>query len=398
MVDARSARFRSATRAADADGPAAELAWVLARAFAEPGAAAAPIDSAAAVGLARALRLAPRIASRHAATALEAELGEGGALELRRLRALAVAEELRADEALATVEATGRDLGEPLVLLKGMALRLGGWVLPGARPAADIDLLVAGRALAAWTRALLEAGFTPSGERGREHHAPMLRSPHGVAVELHRAIPGVRLDGARSARLADLAARGELRPPSARRQARLPAAEVLAAHVLVHAIVQNAPAPSRSGLLWLADLLDLGYPWTFTAEATERVAAWTGRDLAREELEGVSRLIAWLRDGAEEIQAPGEPAAALLGRFVAASTDPLVAASLRLEGLRRPLSDAPAWIARLRILARAFLPPATGEGGGWSRRLGRALARPLRLLARWRRARRAARDLAAGDR
>jgi len=107
-----------------------ELPWVLARAFAPPGAGAPPPDPEAALELAWRLGLLPRIAMRLAPESLAAELGERGAELLRRERALATARELSAAATLAEVAAAARAVGAPIAPLKGRALTLAGEAAP----------------------------------------------------------------------------------------------------------------------------------------------------------------------------------------------------------------------------------------------------------------------------
>ena len=92
---------------------------------------------------------------------------------------------------------------------------LGGFAPDGRRPSSDLDLLVPEAKLDALQAELLRRGFTVAGER-YEHQAPGLRHPDGGMVELHRVLPGVRLEPKRSATFDALAAAGLLGPPRLR--------------------------------------------------------------------------------------------------------------------------------------------------------------------------------------
>jgi hypothetical protein len=101
--------------------------------------------------------------------------------------AAAVEREASAAAVLASLGA----LGAPPVLLKGAALVASGVVPAGARPMADVDVLVETGRLEAARASLLAAGFTPilptpEGARARLH-SEGLRRADGLAFDLHAA-------------------------------------------------------------------------------------------------------------------------------------------------------------------------------------------------------------------
>lgn len=368
-----------------------ELAWALTRAFAgEPVALARPNPDAARA-LAVALGVAPRIAARTSDERLAAELGSDALAPWRRIRAQAAAIELRLDAALAAADAVCAGLGIPYALLKGRALALGGLALPAARPASDVDLLVPEAKLAALQRALASAGFRRPASAGYEHQAPLLVHSGGGALELHRTIPGVRLEGRRSATFAALERAERLeRPPAGvaggpglRGDARWPAREVLIAHALVHTLAQHAFVPAHSGLSMVADLLDLGCASVTATEAA--VGRWIARDVSARELRAALELVDTLAAGdLEPLRADRSDAGRLAAHFVACARDRAYAESLKLRFLEAPVADRPLWWARLALLARTAKPTVGSGPLAW-------LGRPFDLARRWRSARRARR-------
>ncbi|MEO8276014.1 MAG: nucleotidyltransferase family protein, partial [Thermoanaerobaculia bacterium] len=241
------------------------LRWVLARAYAARDTELAEIEGSAAVSLAKKLSLAARIASVQPPARLAGELGGPAAAELKQLRALAVAQEMRLGAALAAVDVAAADLRIPYAPLKGQALVLGGFAPDGGRPSSDLDLLVPELKLDSLQKELLRREFVVVGE-GYEHQAAALRHEAGGMVELHRVLPGVRLAPRRSAHFEDLLAAGLLGPPASstafrpKGDLRLPRREILTAHALVHAIAQHGLAPAVfPGFLFFGDLLDLAF-------------------------------------------------------------------------------------------------------------------------------------------
>ncbi len=80
--------------------------------------------------------------------------------------------------------------GIPTILLKGLARRAAGPLLPcgDARSTVDVDVLLAPADVdRAWTL-LLGRGYSQVKKTGPAHHAPILLGPGGVGVELHRAM------------------------------------------------------------------------------------------------------------------------------------------------------------------------------------------------------------------
>lgn len=411
-------RFRPPTVAVE---PA--LLWCLARAFGPPEtpvAAIAPSGLPAietpvvgAHALASRLVLSPRLASRMPPAQLETEVGPEQAALFRRDRLATAAGSLRLGAVAEELACAASELDLPLVFLKFFALERSGLLAEGSRPAADLDLLVAPERAWELHRALVARGFTAGPTPEMEHQLPTLVAPvgdslAGGAVEIHRLLLGVRLDGgAGSATAPTLAAAGLLLPArDLPGPCFVPAPEVLVAHALVHGLVQHGFAPhAYPALRLLSDWLDLlaaeegGVAGRASAELVARAGSLVAGEVSQAEvaaMAGLCRRLATcdLTVLTEPVEESGE--AALLHHFLAGALDPDYGRALRFAMLARPLSDRPRPLALARSLWKAAFPsraeleaiygPAGGPWQRWARRLGR----PFDLV------RRAARYAASG--
>jgi len=97
---------------------------------------------------------------------------------------------LRQRAALARIAQVLTNAGITATVLKGGALVWRGWFDPALRPLRDLDLLIAPDQIEPARRALIDhAQHTPLPGRGADHkHAPPLRGPTGVTVELHQRL------------------------------------------------------------------------------------------------------------------------------------------------------------------------------------------------------------------
>jgi hypothetical protein len=346
------------------------LRWVLTRAYAAQDTALTETEGEAAVALAQSLSLAARIAALQPQARLTGELGPQAAGELKRLRAQVVAQELRLGAALRAVDAAAADLRIPYAPLKGQALVLGGFAPDGGRPAGDLDLLVPEGRLEALQAELQRREFTVAGE-GYEHQAPGLRHVDGGLVELHRVIPGVRLEPKRSVTYDSLAAAGLVGPPAGpmsfrpRGDLRLPRRELLTAHALVHGIAQHGFAPAVfPGFIFFGDLIDLAFRGSGGRAALATIAPWIEREVSFEEAEAALDLATALAAGEmtflKTSGAKRSRARLLLDHFHAGVADPSYALGLKRRWLERPLSDKSKTLAKAEILGRT-LTPRKGE-------------------------------------
>jgi len=387
---------------------------VLRAAFALPG-RERPRDLAVAARLAFEVGLAPRIAHVLGAERLISEIGEE-AERLLQTRRAAVARAMTLEAALGACLSAAARLRTALVPLKGTALWLRGAANPAVRPRADADLLVPEESIAALQSLLLESGFRLTGDPAYEHQAPALWHAAGGAVELHRCLPGVRLDGRRSATFADCQRAGWLEPlpPRAleaigKRDSEsaalvsLPRRPLLAAHLLAHALAQDAFSPRQSGLRWLADLWDLDREAASenSGSAKEDLVALRSAlaaDLSDEEIDAALDCLGALRENRlENLFVAGSRAGELLAHVVLGISDHDYAESLRLRSFERPLTDRSRVWARAIAIATTLWPKRrrTSEAvEPWPHYLGRLARRPSYLFARWRSAREGEKKLA----
>lgn len=357
---------------------------MLRRAFGPASLEAPAADGVATVELARELGLAARIVARHAGETFVRELGSQAAAELVGIRSQAVALALRTETTLAAAAAALAAERAEYVVLKGVALAVARRVPLGGRPANDVDLLVAERRLASLQRALLARGFRAPSMAGYEHQAPPLLHDSGGAVELHRALPGVRLEGRGWATFESLRADGRLVAPFGAAElglsggASLLSRDVAVAHALAHTLAQHPFVASHRGFGMVADLIDLG-----AAEQVDRAAlgAWLGRDVDPPEIDAALGLARALAAGElESLTSDASLAGRLASHFVACAVNRDYGTALKLRLFERPLSERPRWLARLALLGRTLLPPGTA--------LADRVRRPFDLVARWRTARR----------
>jgi hypothetical protein len=357
-----------------------------------------PFDPAAALALARSFEVSARIATRRGRERLAAEVGEEAAEGFARDRRSAAAVGMRLMEEVRRVAVVAAPLGIPLVLLKFAALEGTGLLAPGSRGACDVDLLAPGGRVRELWEALAAAGWRGSGLPEAEHQLPALVRPEGGAVEIHRHLPGVRLEGTASADHRALERLGMLRPlPGLPGRCAAPEPEVLAAHALVHGLGQHGYWPASYPLLkMVADLIDLD-------ALGGRALSWVARDVPPPEAAAARRLVHRLAAGEDPAGWPpeGNDEEVLLRHLLAGRLDPGYEQALRL-GLFRPQPSErsrPVQLARA-VLGALFLTDAQIDAVYGAPRtrlgyLGRRLARPFDLLwrlgsygARWARLRR----------
>jgi hypothetical protein len=365
----------------------AALAWVLARAFGPVGACHEPPRSGGeALALAQRLGVAPRIGGRVSADRLRHELGDAASEGFLHEYWSTAAREGALERATTRLGEIARNTGSPLILLKHAALRALRIVGPGLRRASDVDVLVPGCLTWNLHRALLRAGYRPTGARGYEHQLPPLLDPDDVLIEIHRHIPGVHLDSDRLFATADdllssglvRASEGKLVPDSA----------VLSAHAIAHGFLQNAGAPrGNSPLRVLSDLCDLQER---DPSALERAARFMGRGLHADDLAALGVLTKLALAG-NLSQAEGG-ALDLLRHALGSQLDDDYARSLTIRTLTRPLSQHAPWRATLNAAASALFPDWSALeslGGAAPRAHQKALhrlTRPVVLLVRTARA------------
>lgn len=344
----------------------AELAWVLQRAFG-PAAHCATIapNGGQAVELAERLGLGARLAARGSGIEQEVGLSHARRLTFQQLQVSATARELEA--AMARVAEVASERSIPLCWLKFAALRTSGVLIDGAREARDVDVLVPPSRIRELHTALVEAGL-PALPGEANHHLPPLRLSTGAIVELHAWVWGVELTSrADGASYEDLLAADALRALSA--NVNVPEPWLLAAHAMVHGLVQHRGTPQDyAPLRALCDVVDLRV-WEMSLE---RIHASIRRHVSRGEVEDLAQLARALAAGVE----PGRldaRAASLLSGLLAASLDTRYQRALILEHavdlLRAGALGGALW---RNLTASRPATAARHSGYSWAR-----LARPL---------------------
>jgi hypothetical protein len=368
-----------------------EVRWMLLRAFGPAGAPfPPPLGGAVALAMARRFEVSARIAARQGRERLAAELGEEAAAGFASDRRAAAAVGLRLMGETRRVAEVAAAVGAPLIFLKFAALEETGLLAAGSRDACDVDLLAPGGQVRELWHALVAAGYRGSGLPESDHQLPALVWPGGGAVEIHRHLPGVRLEGTASADHEALERLGLLCPlPGFPGRCTAPAPEVLAAHALVHGLGQHGWWPASYPLLkMVADLLDLGAGEVGAVAALgDRAAAWVERDVSGAEAAAVRRLAGRLAAG-EDAAAFQGPEEILLRHILAGRLDAEYERALRLGLFLPQPSDRPrpAQLARA-VLGALFLSDAQiaaiyGRPRSRLGYLGRRLVRPFDLL--WR--------------
>jgi hypothetical protein len=335
--------------------------------------------------------------------ALEGDLGAEGARALRVSQGVAALDTTRLLNLCSEVAATGARIGVPVVFLKGMALHLTGRTPVGSRIASDVDVLAPRDGIGALSTALGVAGFSAfRGAVSCDHQlAPLGRRP-GETVEIHRFLPGVRLQGERAFATAEgLMARDLLDRLPLPGEAWAPKAPVLAAHALVHGIAQHGFAPQSYPMTrMLADLLDLGWGGCGDEARRAEALALVAEHVADDEASAAWDLCARLRRGESvgpTIGGAGPPFSRLLAHVAAGALDSEYADSLKIRVLGSGPSLLPRPLAWARDAARALWPTREqleglrGESMSVAGMLATRCARPFDLAGRaWRAGRQAA--------
>lgn len=380
--------------------PAGE--WCLARAFSRAETAPAIPAPGECLRWARSLGLSPRIAGKTRREVLVADLGEETAGELLRDHRDTVARSALLDRQVATLSEAARHVESPVILLKGSALLAGRFVRSGLRPRRDVDALVPKERAEALARALRERGFGPSDEMipPWHHHLPALRHEQLGYLELHLFLPGISVAGS-TATAEALLEGGLSRPVPSLDRVHVPVPVVLAAHAVVHALVEHAFWLLTHPLQMAADVLDLAgeSDSSGVARLIEAARPYLVESVSERELAAVSDLCSALATG-NGTSAP-EDASRLLRHSLAGFVDDDYFGFLRVHRVLEMLR-ARNWreLARLChdvVATRPGWPPpgsprfgsrregATREDGRsrWPRRVIGRLARGRDHLRSW---------------
>ena len=377
--------------------------WLLTRALGPPHArlGSQPITDFGEFGsVIGAARLLNRVGTRIPRQILESDLSASLCAEVEKTTHQLVASELLHEEVARDFAGLAHQQGDPVIFLKGMALRLGGHSVTGSRAASDIDVLLQPEDARAVSDTLELEGWRALDLQPQEQHLAPLVHPLGVVVEIHQMLSGIRIAGHGFATAADCIRAGSCRqlmdwPVGSF----VPGVNLLIAYLLVHALRQHGLQPDGyPALQVLGDLQDLG----FSGENGERFLSasykWVDGELSREEVLAVRDILLALEKGekASTLLLEDSRAALLLRHILAGAMDEDYRQSLKLTKLLNPVSQSGLFVGVSRGLGRAlwltrgqidviYGPPKT-EVGYLARRLWRPfdlIARTVRTMLAW---------------
>jgi len=338
----------------------AELEWLIQRSFCRDRLGsefAGGLNPEGAVSLVADLDLGGRLVTRAGVGPIRTEIGEVAAdAVFSRYRGAAV-NAVALEKWASRVEACASTMSIPVVMMKGIALQRQIDIQPGARTISDIDVLAPDDQARRLHSSLAQLGLRAPNVHEREHHLPALRNENGITVEIHTKLLGIRLNAGRSsATFQELADRGlcvyDDLAGDGDSTWRLDA-DVLVAHLIVHALIHHQHDPDGYvSLRLLGDLADLNWSEERWSEFRDRAALWLGRDIDADGLEAVGRLVLSLGDGVpiQDILDQDREEALILRHLVASQIDPVYKEKLRAQRLTHRLTDRS---ASLNLVIRA---------------------------------------------
>jgi hypothetical protein len=317
----------------------AELDWTLAATFSRT-APAAP-DALTQRSIERCaveLGLAERLAARPAANLLDEAIRD--VLHRHLVRSAAVC--LMYEHAASRVATIASHLDIPVVFLKGFALSRILAPTTGARPFADLDLLVRDADASTLHAALVDDGFRPHPDPATEQHLPILSHPRRGAVEVHFQLRGLRRTDGQAMTLDDLEARGALTPlQDLPGLCTVPVRSALGAHLLVHGLQQHLLRPHSYPLFrMVGDLVDLLPAEGDWARMLERWGDAIAPSVSSDLVAATRALVECLQAGKARDLDLTSPGGILLRHLVAGAVEREYAASLAPKYLAARLAEA----------------------------------------------------------
>lgn len=292
-----------------------------------------------------------RIRSRWPRELLASELSQGLFDKVGRAIHSIAANEVIQEEAALRIAEIASEQGISAVFLKGMALRLGGYAAAGTRQAGDIDVLVPHESAEPLSEALRQKGCRELDLRQPDYHLLPLVHPLGVVIEIHHFIEGVSLGSTRGVTAEEILAGENYRELEGWPAGNLvPDANLLTAHLLVHALGQHGFSPGSYPLLQLlADLQDLDFSGAPGDRFVDEGFEWIQKDMTQAEVAGTRNLLQRLEsgEGASIISSGIDSPALILRHLLAGALDAEYRQSLKLASLSR--SSSAAWSPR-RVL------------------------------------------------
>jgi hypothetical protein len=361
----------------------ADLAWLLRAAFVNDVSPSLPKSSEHALLIARATQLSGRVAARLGAWRGGSSLG-ALAQDFGEDYYANIAKETLLMQAQQRINELAERLQIPMIAVKFGGLRLAGVIAPGARIVADLDVLLPKARARDFWHALLTAGFLRTNTHEYPHQLEALVDPYGAVIDLHVHLPGVVVERGGFATADQLIARGLV--TRTRGTMFVPSAGVLAAHAIVHALVQNRSTPQTySPLRMLSDVMDLR---RMAPNVVHDAASYLAPQLGTT-CETLERLCAVLAEGAFDGPSfDGTSEQTMLWHCLAARLDFDYAERLRAAGLANKFRDGSSATEIARYVADLLYPAETaldflyGPALGTFARVRRRLRRPLDLAIR----------------
>lgn len=301
--------------------------------------------------------------------------------------------ELQRDRALVVLRDIAQRIEVPLVLLKGMALRESAIVAAGSRLIGDVDVLVPDERAWDLHHALTSNGFERNALPENEFHLPRVAHSGLGAIEIHRILLGVRSHHRTSVTFSVLEKGGHLEPvESVGRPVWRTADPVLAAHILVHGLVQHGNDPTEYSMAQMfSDLIDLGFGDPTSPALVGEAYPWVQDEIRRTEILALDQLCRLLRQGAFEGRTElSSPTAeeSILRHCLATRFDPRYVDSLRLRWLQPRLSDRNRFVQLTDVFRRSLFPRQEQLDAHYGKpthavgNLGRRLIHPFATAAR----------------
>ena len=317
----------------------ADIRWVLLAAFADAGPGdARPALPERAARLIHRFSLVNQVASRLSAAQLAQALTPALQEQVSAVARSRVMRSLAVVEARERVCRAATEAGVDIVLLKQAALEVMGLVTPGQRFASDVNLLVDSAQIEKLSRALEASGCLKRPRRNPKYHPVVFATPSDISLELHIAIPCLRLNAqGEFLQLLDLK-QHNLVQVTANSQANVfvPTRAVLAAHLVTHGLVQHRFTPQHHPAFRVvvdAQIVELHRE----CDANSDAYGFIRSVLARREFDALAELSQQLSAGNLDDLSPN--AQVLANHVIASSTDADYRSLLMLQRQLQKIHD-----------------------------------------------------------
>ncbi len=299
----------------------ADIRWVLLAAFADAGPGhARPASPERAARLIQQFSLVNQVTSRLSAAQLAQAVTPALQEQISAVARGRVMRSLAVVEARERVCRAATEAGVDIVLLKQAALEAMGLVTPGQRYASDVDLLGDSAQIEELSRALEASGCLKRLRRNPKYHPVVFSTPSDISLELHIAIPCLRLNAqGEFLQILDLK-RNNLVQVAANSQANVfvPTRAVLAAHLVTHGLIQHRFTPQHHPAFRVvvdAQIVELHRE----CDANSDTFGFIGSVLDRREFDALAELSQQLSAGNLDDLSP--KAQALANHVIASSID-----------------------------------------------------------------------------